>query len=161
MAAPWFGSVVPFVLKDTEGLLPEPPPPHLGSGAYAKAYDEVKALGALVNSSRTPEQTDLALFYSDNYPDYTSGANSVTGAFMRTVALFFDDDAPFPFDVTSVIPAVIQKTRTYNSFSAVMDDVVEARILLGIHFRFADVVARRHGKQAADRAFSHALQPLD
>ena len=243
MSAPWFGSVVPFVLKDTEGLLPEPPPPHLRSGAYAKAYDEVKALGALVNSSRTPGQTDLALFYSDNffnllaratraiiaahvtdigdsarlfalayisssdalmsswnakrhynfwrpitaiqegdndgnprtvgdpswlplintppYPDYTSGANSVTGAFMRTLALFFDDDAPFPFDVTSVVPAVIQKTRTYNSFSAVMDDVVEARILLGIHFRFADVVARRHGRQAADRAFSHALRPLD
>ena len=38
--------------------------------------------------------------------------------------------------------------------------VVEARILLGIHFRFADTVARRHGKQSADWAFSHVLRPI-
>jgi hypothetical protein len=40
-------------------------------------------------------------------------------------------------------------------------DVVEARILLGIHFRFADTVARRQGKQAADWAFSHILKPIN
>jgi hypothetical protein len=240
MSAPWFGAVEPFALKDTDGLLPEPPPPHLKSGAYAKAYDEVKALGARVNSSRTPEQTELALFYSGNfgnmlngavrgiaaahvsdigdsarlfalvsvaaadalinawndkryyvfwrpstaiingdddgnprtagdpswlplindppYPDYTSGANSITGAFMRTLALYFGDGA-FPFDITTTVAPV--RTRTYSRFSDLAADVVEARILLGIHFRFADVVARRHGKQAADWVFSHILRPLD
>jgi hypothetical protein len=242
MAAPWFGDVVPFALNDTGGLLPEPPPPHLGSGAYAKAYDEVKALGARVNSSRTPEQTDLAWFYSGNffamlngavrtiaaehvpdigdsarlfalaniagvdalmsswnakrqynfwrpstaiqngdddgnaktvgdpnwlplindppYPDHTSGANSVTGAFMRTLALNFGD-AAFPFSITTTAPQALQRTRVYSRFSDLAADVVEARILLGIHFRFADVVARRQGKQAADWAFSHVLKPLD
>jgi len=242
MSAPWFGSVVPFALNDSIGLLPEPPPPHLGSGAYANAYNEVKALGARFNSSRTPEQTDFALFYSDNfgnqlnrvvraiaaahlidigdsarlfalaniaaadalmsswntkryyffwrpstaihegdndsnrrtagdptwlplindppYPDYTSGANSITNAFMRTLGLVFGDDA-FTFDVTSTVAAVVQKTRTYSRFSDVSLDVVEARILLGIHFRFADTVARRQGKQAADWAFSHLLRPFD
>src|SRR4029453_10059039 len=64
MSAPWFGAVVPFALKESSGILSEPPPPHLRSGAYAKAYDEVKALGARVNSARTTEQTDLAYFYS-------------------------------------------------------------------------------------------------
>src|SRR5262249_55766768 len=67
MSAPWFGAVVPFALNDSAGLLPEPPPPHLRSGAYANAYNEVKALGARFNSARTPEQTDLAYFYSDNF----------------------------------------------------------------------------------------------
>ena len=66
MAAPWLGSVTPFGLKDTEGLLPNPPPPHLTSGAYAKAYDEVKSLGARVGSTRTDAQTDLGYFYSGN-----------------------------------------------------------------------------------------------
>ena len=41
------------------------------------------------------------------------------------------------------------------------DDVVVARIYMGIHFRFADEVARRQGKQAADWAFSHVLRPLE
>jgi hypothetical protein len=242
MAAPWLGSVVPFALKNVEGVLHEPPPPDLGSGAYTKAYDEVKALGARSNSSRTPEQTDLGLFYSENfllqlnrvlhqltaahlvdigdsarlfalahvagadaiisswankrhyniwrpstaifegdndgnprtdgdtswlplindppYPDYTSGANSVTNGFMRTLALYFGDDA-FPFTVTSNAAGVTQRTRAYERFSDVAADVVEARIYLGIHFRFADVVARQQGKQAADWAFSHVLRPID
>jgi hypothetical protein len=51
----------------------------------------------------------------DPYPDYTSGANSITGAFMRTLALYFGDHA-FTFDVTSTVPAVVQKTRTYAPF---------------------------------------------
>jgi hypothetical protein len=67
MSAPWFGAVVPFALRESAGILSEPPPPHLRSGAYAKAYNEVKALGARVNSTRTLEQTDLAYFYSDNF----------------------------------------------------------------------------------------------
>ena len=49
---------------------------------------------------------------------------------------------------------------TYQ-FSAVADDVVDARIYMGIHFRFADEGARRMGKQAANWAFSHVLRPLD
>jgi hypothetical protein len=42
----------------------------------------------------------------------------------------------------------------------VAEDMVEARILLGIHFRFADTVARRQSKQAADWAVSHILKPI-
>src|SRR5438093_1705828 len=33
---------------------------------FARDYNEVKALGPLVNSTRTPEQTDIAYFYADN-----------------------------------------------------------------------------------------------
>ncbi len=241
MAAPWFGNVLPFALNDSAGLLDEPPPPHLHSGAYARAYKEVKELGARVGSTRTADQTDIAYFYSDNfsnqlnravraiviahvtdigdsarlfalasvaaadalmnawnnkrhynfwrpstaivngdndgnrrtegdaawlplindppYSDYTSGANSITGAFMRTLALFFGDEA-FTFDVTSTVAQVVQKTRTYSRFSDVAADVVEARIYLGIHFRFADTVARRQGRQAANWAFRHILRPI-
>ncbi len=68
MAAPWLGAVVPFTLKASDQLSASPPPPHLGSGEYAKEYEEVKALGrAGASSDRTPAQTALALFYSDNF----------------------------------------------------------------------------------------------
>ena len=66
MAAPWLGSVAPFVLDSSDQLRP-PPPPHLTSGKYAKDYNEVKVLGRLNSTERTPEQTALALFYSDNF----------------------------------------------------------------------------------------------
>src|SRR4030095_8168796 len=100
--------------------------------------------------------TWLPLINDPPYPDYTSGANSFTGAFMRTLRLFFGDDA-FTFDVTSAVAQAVQKTRTYSRFSDVAADVVEARILLGIHFRFADTVARRGGQEAADWGVSDGL----
>ena len=66
MLAPWLGDVTPFTLKESSQFRAAPPPP-LNSGRYAKDYDEVKALGARFNSDRTPEQTDLAIFWAAQY----------------------------------------------------------------------------------------------
>jgi len=111
------------------------------------------------NPRTAGDPTWLPLINNPPYPHYTSGANSITNAFMRTLGLFFGDDA-FTFSLTSTVAPVLQKTRTYTRFSDVAADVVEARIYLGIHFRFADTVARRQGKQSADWAFSHILRPI-
>ncbi len=110
------------------------------------------------NPHTVGDPTWLPLFNDPPYPDYTSGANSITSAFMRTLALFFDDDV-YTFAVTTTVPG--QPIRLYGRFSAVADDVVDARIYMGIHFRFADEVARRQGKQAANWAFGHVLRPLE
>jgi hypothetical protein len=67
MTTPWLGSVVPFALKDSTQLLPAPGPPALTSGLYTRDYDEVKAVGSKTSSVRTPDQTELANFYSDNF----------------------------------------------------------------------------------------------
>src|SRR4030095_16372076 len=42
-----------------------PGPPALNSEAWATAYNEVKALGAATNSTRTPDQSQIALFWAD------------------------------------------------------------------------------------------------
>ena len=110
------------------------------------------------NPQTAADPSWLPLFNDPPYPDYTSGANSITSAFMRTLALFFDDDN-YTFTVTTTVAG--QAPRTYTSFSAVADDVENARIYMGIHFRFADTVGRRQGKQAANWAFSHVLRPLE
>ena len=99
------------------------------------------------------------LINTPNYPDYTSGANNITGAMTRSLSLFFGRDA-FTFTVTSNHPSAVQKTRTYTRFSDAAQDVVDARIYLGIHFRFADTAARKQGQHAAQWAFDHFLRPL-
>lgn len=100
------------------------------------------------------------LVNTPNYPDYTSGANSIVAAMTRSMAMFFGSDRG-PLEVTSLHPLAVQKTRVYTRFSHAADDVVEARILLGIHFRFADVAARRQGEKVAEHAFEHFLLPRD
>jgi hypothetical protein len=64
------------------------------------------------------------------------------------------------FDVTSNAPLAIQKTRTYHRFSDVTRDMVNARVYLGIHFRFADTAARAQGRRVARWVFKHYLRPL-
>jgi hypothetical protein len=241
MLAPWLGDVQRFVPRPAEGPVADPPPPHVESGAYAKAYDEVKAIGARTGGTRTPEQTDLAFFYTDNpfaqmnralravaearladsgdrarllalantaaadalmvawrhkqtyvfwrpstairegehdgnaatagdptwvpliddppYPDYTSGANSLANAIARTLAHVLGDDGG-PLVMTSNAARAVVKTRTYARFSDMADDMVDARIYQGIHFRFADQVARRQSAQVADWVYAHALRPI-
>ncbi len=99
------------------------------------------------------------LINNPNYPDYTSGANNLTGAFTGMLALYFHRDK-LTFDVTSNAPLAVQKTRTYNRFSEAAQDVVNARIYLGIHFRFADTAARTQGKRVAQWTYDHFLLPL-
>lgn len=100
-----------------------------------------------------------SLINNPNYPDYTSGANNLTGAVTRTLALYYGRDR-FTFNVTSNAPLAVVKTRTYTRFSDAAQDVVDARIYLGIHFRFADTAARTQGRQIAEWAFKHFLLPL-
>jgi hypothetical protein len=88
------------------------------------------------------------------YPDYTSGANNVTAALTRTLSLFFGKD-DIPLTVTSTNPESTQKTRTYNRFPEMASDMVDARILQGIHFRFADDAGRDQGMKVAEWVFDH------
>ena len=92
------------------------------------------------------------------YSDYTSGANGLTAAFTGILAMFFGTD-DYGFQVTSNAPAAIQKTRNYVRFSDAAQEVVDARIFLGIHFRFADEEARRQGNRVAHWVFQNFLKP--
>lgn len=99
-----------------------------------------------------------SLINNPNYPDYTSGANSVTGAMTKSLELFFGRD-DLTFTVTSNAAAAVKKSRTYASFSAAAQQVVNARIYLGIHFRFADTEARKQGRAVAQYVHDHTLLP--
>jgi hypothetical protein len=96
------------------------------------------------------------------YPDYVSGANGLTGAFVSMLQLFFHTDW-LPFEVNKATPAAVPictNPRTYRRLSDAAQEVVEARILLGIHFRAADVEARRLGGRVAFWMFANKLRPI-
>ena len=111
------------------------------------------------NPDTEADATWQPLINNPNYPDYTSGANNLTGAVTRTLSLYFGRDR-FTWNVTSNAPLAVKKTRTYTRFSEAAQDVVDARVYLGIHFRFADTAARTQGRRVAEWAFNHFLLPL-
>jgi membrane-associated phospholipid phosphatase len=61
---PQWGFVAPFGMSSSSQFRP-PGPPSLDSQQYADDYNEVKQLGAAVGSTRTAEQTQIALFWAD------------------------------------------------------------------------------------------------
>jgi PAP2 superfamily len=61
---PQWGFVVPFGMSSSSQFRP-PGPPSLDSQQYAADYEEVKLLGAAVGSTRTEDQTEIALFWAD------------------------------------------------------------------------------------------------
>ena len=61
---PQWGFVVPFAMSSSSQFRP-PGPPSLDSQRYAADYNEVKELGAAVGSTRTEEETEIALFWAD------------------------------------------------------------------------------------------------
>jgi hypothetical protein len=64
-AVPWLGFVKPLTLESqTQFELPAPNP--LNSSTYAADFEETRTLGALEGSTRTKEQTAIALFFSAN-----------------------------------------------------------------------------------------------
>jgi len=65
--APKWGSVTPFALRDSTQFASGPPYP-LDSKRYADDFNEVKRMGALVGSARTPDQTEIAKFWVESSP---------------------------------------------------------------------------------------------
>lgn len=62
---PWAGQMLPFTMTSASQFFPEPPPA-LTSADWADDYNQVKALGAANSTVRTPEQTEIGLFWTEN-----------------------------------------------------------------------------------------------
>jgi membrane-associated phospholipid phosphatase len=63
--------VTPFVMESGTQFRPAPPPA-LTSLQYAASFNQVKKLGALNSTVRTPDQTEIAIFWSYDAPKYAT-----------------------------------------------------------------------------------------
>ena len=79
------------------------------------------------------DPTWTPLFATPAHPEYTSGHSSDSGAAATVLADYFGDDTPFMLQS----PADPGWVRFYPSFSAAVDEVADARVFAGIHFRTA------------------------
>jgi PAP2 superfamily len=63
--APWVGDVRPFLVPSVDMLRTAGPNP-LTSSAYARDFNEIKSVGALDSTTRTPDETDAAIFWQEH-----------------------------------------------------------------------------------------------
>ena len=95
------------------------------------------------------------------YPDHVSGATTYASATMHAFASFFGtDDMAIPFYLTSsrfptTDPLLPREKRFFTRFSAVTNEILEARIWAGIHYRNADVQAAQLGGEVESYIHTH------
>ena len=111
------------------------------------------------NPSTAGDAAWLPLINNPAYPDYTSGANGVSSSAMYSMEHIFETDSiEFSMTTTNTGPTN-QDTRNYASFSQAIQEVVDARVLLGIHFRFADEASVKLGHDVVKWGFKNYLRP--
>jgi len=238
MSAPWLGFVTPLLVRSATQFAP-PPPPALTSARYTRDFAEVKALGSVNSTARTPAQTSTAQFFSGNplpqynaalrdqvsvrhldivdaarmfaaidmsvadaeisvwhakyvhglwrpitainladtdgnpatsadtawapmittppYPEYPSGYNAFNSTVAHGLKELF---GAWHLQLTLTTTAPSGGERHYDCAGALLQDVVDARVWQGIHFRTADTAAKQMGGQLAAWTLDRYFQPI-
>ena len=237
--APEVAQVRPWTLNSPSQFRAEPPP-DLTSDTWVRDYNETKSLGVATGSTRTPDQTDLARFISDqpvlqwnrawrgisasqglmlvdnarlfallttagsdaliacwdskfyynfwrpvtairagdtdgnpqtepnpswiglvvtpNHPEYPAAHGCFSAASTETLAFFFGTD-DFNFTMNSLVPGLTQPVRPYTNFSQALQDILDARVYGGMHYRNSTQKGAIIGKQVSHFATSHFFRP--
>ena len=87
------------------------------------------------------------------HPEYPSGHTANSGAMANILISEFEDTPGVPIVVT-----LSGITRQWSSLTEALDEVIDARVYSGIHFRNSDEVGARMGRQIAQFTSKHALR---
>jgi hypothetical protein len=122
----------PWIMKDAAQFRPGPPPP-LSSELWARDYNEIKILGSVASTVRTPEQTAIARFWATALPDVHMGmVRSVAGAPGRELT---------------------RNARLYAAVTAAMNDAEIAVFEAKYHYNFwRPITAIRNGDRDGNSA---------
>jgi len=100
------------------------------------------------------------LINTPNFPEYPSGHAAISGAITHVLQLFFGRDV-LNFQMTTTNSMALQKTRSFTRLSQAEQEVVDARVYVGIHYRNSDTTARAQGRRVSNWVFRHYLRPVD
>jgi hypothetical protein len=97
------------------------------------------------------------LLPTPNHPEYPSAHACHTAAIAETLERFFRRDR-VRFSIDSLVTG---ETRHYKRFSDVVDEVNNARVWAGFHFRYSQDDGSRLGRRVARFVVRNFFQPLD
>ncbi len=98
-----------------------------------------------------PDNPDWTpLITTPAFPEYTSGHSSLAGAAATVLVDYFGDETPF------AVESPVGDMRFFSSFSTAVDEIADARVFAGIHFR----AACDDGAAAGSEVAVHILENL-
>ena len=115
----------------------------------------IRAGGGDPRLTGDPDWTSLVT--TPNHPEYPAGHGCLSGAATTTLRRFFKTDT-FDFTIDSTVAGVTTPVRSYSRFSRALDEVIDARVYGGMHFRFSVEAGAEIGREAA-RLAARAFRP--
>lgn len=115
----------------------------------------IQLAGTDGNDATVADPNWESLVATPGYPDPPSGYNCLMSGSMNAAREYFGTNR-MKFSLTSVGAAPV--TRHYKRFSAAIDDAIDGRVYIGLHFRRADVQGAWLGKKVADWVDDHYFE---
>src|SRR5260221_3788567 len=112
------------------------------------------------NPALTDDPSWLGVVTTPNHPEYPAAHGCFSGASVETLSYFFRTD-DFTFTITSNFAGVTTPLRTYSSFSQALEEVLDARIYGGMHYRNSTHKGALLGKQVSHFATRHFFRRQD
>jgi hypothetical protein len=122
-----------------------------------RPYTAIRGAGTDGNPNTTPDPTWLPLFPTPNHPEYPA-AHTCTSA--ADAALYADLLATTRINLTITSPAT-GTTHTFATTTDLNNEVINARVWAGLHYRTSGQVGVRLGTTVAHTALDDALQPVN
>ena len=108
------------------------------------------------NPDTAPDPSWVPLFNTPNYPEYPSGYNAFNSTVVHGLENLFQTRHLHLTLISTTAPGAV---RHYDSGRALLQDVVNARVWNGFHFRSADIASRDLARQLAAWTLDHYFQP--
>jgi hypothetical protein len=119
-------------------------------------YHFWRPITAIRNDGNSADLTWSPMFATPAHPDYPSGHSCVSGAAAAILANEFGERTRFTLESDLMLGV----TRSFPSFSAALEEIKNARIFAGIHFRTATEDGVKLGTEVADYVLEHKFQRL-
>jgi hypothetical protein len=109
------------------------------------------------NPDTAPDPQWTPLIPIPPFPEYPSAHSCASGAAARVLSHYFGERTPI-IVTNDALPGQI---RTFPSFSAALDEVVDARVFGGIHFRNSCKTGQELGDAVGRYVVKHSLLRVD
>jgi hypothetical protein len=124
---------------------------------FWRPYTAIRFAGGPGNPALASDPNWEPLCNTPGFPEYPSGHAITSGAAERVLREFFGDDR---VNVSNTHIPGIGVTRSWTSFSQMLEDVTNARVWAGIHFRTSVQYSAATGAKVGDYVMKNQLQPL-
>jgi hypothetical protein len=108
------------------------------------------------NDKTTPDPSFKPLITTPCFPSYPSAHGTLSNAAREVMEKIYGDG---PFSITLSIPALPGVTLHYSTLEEITDDISDARVYGGIHFRTDQDAGALLGTRIGNYIYNHNLGP--